>query len=364
MLFEPISIHSLKLANHLVMAPMTRSRATPQHTPDALMAVYYGQRATAGLIITEGTSPSANGLGYPRIPGLYDAAQVNAWKATTAAVHALGGKIFVQLMHCGRVAHVANLPVGAEVLGPGTAVCPGEMYTDELGLQPHSLPRAMDIHDIAQVKEDYVNSALLAMQAGFDGVELHGANGYLIEQFLNPIINTRSDLYGAGIEGRNRLALEIASATIGAIGADKVGMRLSPYGVFNGTGDFPELREQFLALVQGLSALGMLYLHHVDHSAMGAPPIPADFTLALREAFSGAFILCGGFDRVSAEQALRDKRADLIGFGRPFLANPDLVERLREDAPLNTPDMATFYIPGTHGYTDYPTLTTATGDIQ
>jgi N-ethylmaleimide reductase len=362
MLFKSITVRSLKLSNRLVMAPMTRCRATPQHTPDALMAVYYGQRAKAGLIITEGTSPSANGLGYPRIPGLYNAEQMNAWKATTAAVHAIGGKVFVQLMHCGRVAHVANLPVGAEVLGPGSAICPGEMYTDSLGMQPYSPPRAMTIHDIAQVKEDYVNSAILAMQAGFDGVELHGANGYLIEQFLNPIINTRTDLYGAGIEGRNRLALEIVSATIGAIGAEKVGMRLSPYGVINGTGDFPDLREQFLALVQGLSALDMLYLHLVDHSAMGAPPIPADFTLALREAFNGAFILCGGFDRVSAEQALFEERADLIAFGRPFLANPDLVERLRTDAPLNTPDMATFYVPGTKGYTDYPTLTALTGD--
>ncbi len=364
MLFEPICIHSLRLANHLAMAPMTRSRVTPQHTPDALMATYYGQRASAGLIITEGTSPSANGLGYPRIPGLYDTEQVDAWKATTAAVHALGGIIFVQLMHCGRVAHVANLPVGAEVLGPTTAVCPGDIFTDNLGMQPYSPPRAMTIHDIAQVKEDYANSAMLAMQAGFDGVELHGANGYLIEQFLNPLINTRTDLYGAGIEGRNRLALEIASATIGAIGADKVGMRLSPYGVFNGTGDFPELRAQFLALVQGLSELDLLYLHHVDHSSMGAPAIPADFTLALRQAFNGAFILCGGFNRVTAEQALRDKRADLIAFGRPFLANPDLVERLREDAPLNIPDMATFYAPGTNGYTDYPTLPTVTGQPQ
>jgi N-ethylmaleimide reductase len=238
------------------------------------------------------------------------------------------------------------------------------MYTDALGMQPYSAPRAMTIHDIAQVKEDYVHSARLAMQAGFDGVELHGANGYLIEQFLSPIINTRTDLYGAGIEGRNRLALEIASATIGAIGADKVGIRLSPYGVLNGTGDFPELREQFLALVQGLSELDLLYLHHVDHSAMGAPPVPADFTRALREAFNGAFILCGGFDRVRAEQALRDKRGDLIAFGRPFLANPDLVERQRKDAPLTAPDMTTFYTSGTKGYTDYPTLTVQAGGPQ
>jgi N-ethylmaleimide reductase len=364
MLFEPFTLRSLKLVNRFVMAPMTRSRASPQHMPDALMADYYCQRATAGLIISEGTSPSANGLGYARIPGLYDTAQMQAWRTTTDAVHAHGGKIFLQLMHCGRVAHVANLPTGAEVLGPDTVACPGEMYTDRLGMQPHSQPRAMTIHDIARVKEEYVHSASLAVQAGFDGVELHGANGYLIEQFLNPRINSRTDLYGGDIEARNRLALEIASATIGAIGADKVGMRLSPYGVANGTGDFPELQRQFLALAHGLSALGLLYLHHVDHTSMGAPPMPADFTRALRDTFNGAFILSGGFDRVRAEQALRDKHGDLIAFGRPFLANPDLVERMRKDVALNAPDVATFYTPGTKGYTDYPALTTPTGDSQ
>jgi N-ethylmaleimide reductase len=192
MLFDKFSARSLHLTDHMVMAPMTRSRATPEHTPDALMATYYGQRATAGLIITEGTSPSPNGLGYARIPRLYNAVQVNAWKATTAAVHAQGGKIFVQFMHCGRVAHVANLPLGAEVVGPGTAVCPGEMYTDKLGMQPHSPPRAMLDTDLAQTVKEHVTAAKLALDAGFDGVELHGANGYLIEQFLNPLVNLRT----------------------------------------------------------------------------------------------------------------------------------------------------------------------------
>ena len=360
MLFDKFSARSLQLANHMVMAPMTRSRATPAHTPDALMATYYGQRATAGLIITEGTSPSPNGLGYPRIPGLYDAAQVTAWKATTAAVHAQGdqpgGKIFVQLMHCGRVAHVANLPKDAEVLGPGVAVCPGEMYTDTLGMQPHSPPRAMLDADIAHAVEEHVTAAKLALDAGFDGVELHAANGYLIEQFLNPLVNLRTDGYGGSIERRNRLALEIARATVAAIGRDRVGIRLSPYGVFNGTAAFPEVEAQYLMLVHSLSALGLLYLHLVDHSSMGAPPVPADFKLKLRAGFNGLFILSGGFDHASAEQALLDKRGDLIAFGRPFLANPDLVARMRKDAPLNAPDEATFYVPGAKGYTDYPAL--------
>ncbi len=356
MLFNKFSAPALQLSNHMVMAPMTRSRATPAHLPTALMATYYGQRATAGLIITEGTSPSANGVGYPRIPGLYDTAQMQAWKATTAAVHAQGGKIFVQLMHCGRVAHVANLPAGAEVIGPGAVVCPGEMSTDTLGLQPHSTPRAMTEIDIPHVVAEHVKSAKLALDADFDGVELHGANGYLIEQFLNPLVNLRTDGYGGSNEGRNRLALEIARATVAAIGGDRVGMRLSPYGVFNGTGAYPEVAAQYMALAKSLAAAGLLYLHLVDHSAMGAPPVPADFKLKLRAAFDGLFILSGGFDRISAEQALADKRGDLIAFGRPFLANPDLVDRMRQDAALNAPDMATFYVPGAKGYTDYPAL--------
>lgn len=356
MLFDKFSARSLPFANRMVMAPMTRSRATAQHTPTAAMATYYGQRATAGLIITEGTSPSPNGLGYPRIPGLYDASQAAAWKATTTAVHAQGGKIFVQFMHCGRVAHVANLPAGAEVLGPGTAVCPGEMFTDTLGMQPHSPPRAMTSNDIERVIDEHVTAAKLAFGAGFDGVELHGANGYLIEQFLNPLVNVRTDGYGGSIERRNRLALEIARATVAAIGRDRVGIRLSPYGPAQGTGEFPEVQAQYLKLVHSLSALGLLYLHLVDHSSMGAPPVPADFKLKLRDSFDGLFILSGGFDHASAEQALLDKRGDLIAFGRPFLANPDLVARLRKDAPLNAPDAATFYVPGAKGYTDYPAL--------
>jgi N-ethylmaleimide reductase len=356
MLFDKFSFRSLQLANRMVMAPLTRSRATPQHTPNDLMATYYGQRATAGLIITEGTSPSPNGLGYPRIPGLYDAAQVDAWKATTTAVHAQGGKIFVQFMHCGRVAHVANLPTGAEVLGPGTAVCPGEMFTDTLGMQPHSPPRAMTEADIVQAVAEHVAAAKLAIEAGFDGVELHGANGYLIEQFLNPAVNVRSDAYGGSIAGRNHLALEIAAATVAAIGRDRVGIRLSPYGVFNGTSAFADVEAQYLALAGSLSELGLLYIHLVDHEAMGAPPVPADFKLKLRAAFDGLFILSGGFDHAKAEQALLDERGDLVAFGRSFLANPDLVARMRQDASLNAPDAATFYVPGAKGYTDYPAL--------
>jgi N-ethylmaleimide reductase len=356
MLFEPLSRGLLQTRNRLVMSPMTRNRAVAANTPNALMAEYYAQRAGAGLIITEGTSPSPNGLGYPRIPGLFNDAHVRGWKAVTEAVHARGGRIFVQLMHTGRVTHIANLPAGAEVVSPTAEICPGEMYTDAQGLQPYSPPRPMTEQDIAHAVEEYAQSARLAIQAGFDGIELHAANGYLIEQFLNANVNKRTDAYGGSIAGRNRFALEVVRATVAAIGAERVGIRLSPGGVFNSTGAFPELEPQYLALVGELSKLGLAYVHVLDHSAMGAPPVPDELKLKLRQAFAGVFILAGGFDAASAERALIERRADLIAFGRPYLANPDLVERLRLNAKLNTPDQSTFYVPGPKGYTDYPTL--------
>jgi len=356
MLFDAFVTPSMTLANRVVMAPLTRSRAVDANTPNALMAAYYGQRAAAGLIITEGTSPSPNGLGYARIPGLFNADDVQGWKLTTSAVHAMGGKIFVQLMHCGRVAHVANLPPGAEVVGPGDIACPGEMVTDTLGKQPHSTPRAMSEMDIRRAVGEYAQSARLAIEAGFDGVELHGANGYLIEQFLNPHVNRRVDGFGGDIEGRNRFAIEVATATVAAIGSARVGMRLSPYGVFNGTGDYPDVEAQYLALAARLSALQLMYLHLVDHSSMGAPVVPADFKLRLRAGFNRLFILSGGFNRDSAEAALVAGRGDLVAFGRAMLANPDLVARMQQGAALNEPDPSTFYTAGPRGYTDYPTL--------
>ena len=355
MLFDPFDRQSLHLKNRTVMSPMTRNRAIG-NVPNGLMAEYYAQRASAGLIITEGTSPSPNGLGYPRIPGLFDAAQTQGWKIVTDAVHAAGGTIFVQLMHTGRVTNTINLPPGAEVVGPTAKTCPGEIYTDLQGMQPYSAPRAMNEGDIDHAVREYARASRRALDAGFDGVELHAANGYLIEQFLNANVNQRGDRYGGSNESRNRFALEVTRAVVTEIGADRVGMRLSPYGVFNATGAFPDVRSQYFTLADELSNLGLLYMHVLDHAAMGAPPVPEDFKVALRERFKGAFILAGGFDKQSAEQALRDNHADLIAFGRPFLANPDLPERMRKDAALNAPDMATFYLPGPKGYTDYPTL--------
>jgi N-ethylmaleimide reductase len=356
MLFQPLAMPSLQLANRIVMAPKTRSRAADANTPNALMAEYYGQRGTAGLIITEGTSPSPNGLRYARIPGLFNEAHVSGWKPVVDAVHAKGGKLFVQLMHTGRVSHVANLPTGAQVLAPMADVCPGEMYTDSRGMQPHSAPRSMSTADIDRTVAEFAMSAQLAVEAGFDGIELHAANGYLIEQFLNANVNRRTDSYGAGIEGRNRFAIEVARATAKAIGAHRVGIRLSPCGVFNSTGPFADVDTQYLALAQQLSELGLLYMHVLDHSAMGAPAVPAELKSRLRAAFHGLFILAGGFDRAGAERALQAGEADLIAFARPFIANPDLVARMRTDAALTVPDAATFYTPGPKGYTDYPSL--------
>ena len=353
MLFEPYASPALQLKNRVVMAPLTRSRAEG-NLPNALMAEYYGQRADAGLIVTEGTSPSPNGLGYPRIPGIFDAAQVAGWRLVTTAVHERGARIFVQLMHAGRVGHVANLPAGAEVVGPTDEVLPGEMYTDAHGPQPHTRPRAMTRQDIDAARDEFVRAARNAVEAGFDGVELHAANGYLLEQFLNANVNTRGDDYGGSAERRNRFTLEVARAVAEAIGPQRVGIRLSPYGVFNATGAFDGVEAQYLTLAKALGEPRLAYLHLVDHSSMGAPTVPAPFKQGLREAFGGTFIASGGFDRAGAERALAEGRGDLVAFGRAWLANPDLIERMRGGTALNAPDPSTFYTPGPKGYTDYP----------
>jgi N-ethylmaleimide reductase len=354
MLFEPFTSPALKLKNRVVMAPLTRSRAVDNNTPNDLMAEYYVQRAGAGLIVTEGTSPSPNGLGYARIPGLFNVAHVAGWRKVTDGVHAQGAKIFVQLMHTGRVSHVANLPAGAKVVGPVAVALQGPIYTDAHGMQPHSTPHAMTADDIQLAVGEFVNAARLALEAGFDGIELHAANGYLLEQFLNANVNTRTDAYGGSAENRNRFVLEVARAAVAAIGANRVGIRVSPYGAANDTGAFAGVDEQYLALARELGALKLAYLHLVDHSSMGAPEVPAAFKAKLRAAFGGTFVASGGYDRASAEQALKQGRADLVAFGRAWLANPDLIERMQAGLPLNDPDPATFYTPGAKGYSDYP----------
>jgi N-ethylmaleimide reductase len=356
LLFSPTKLGPLALKNRLVMSPLTRNRATG-NVPNDLMVEYYRQRAqSAGLIITEGTSTSPNGLGYPRIPGIFSAAQVAGWKKVTDAVHAAGTKIFIQFMHTGRIGHQNNLPAGATVVGPSAVAAAGEMYTDAEGPKPHPTPKAMTDADLKSTLAEFVQAAKNAVAAGFDGVELHGANGYLLEQFIRPNSNKRTDAYGGSIENRARFVIEVVNAVIAAIGKDKVGIRLSPFGVFNDMPLYPELEADYAYLARALNATGLLYIHLVDHSSMGAPAVPQSIKDVFRKEFKGALILSGGYDLARAESDLEAGRADLITVGRPILANPDLVERWKSGAALNAPDPTTFYTPGPKGYTDYPVL--------
>ena len=357
-LFSPMELGSTELKNRIVMAPMTRNRA-PGNVPNGLMAEYYGQRADAGLIISEGTSPSPNGLGYPRIPGIHSPEQTEGWKLIAQAVHDRGGRIFIQLMHAGRVGNVLNLPPGAELLAPSAVIMSGNIWTDSQGEQPYGTPRCMTRDDICNTVGEYAQAARNAIAAGFDGVEIHGANGYLLTQFLDPGSNKRIDEYGGNAGNRNRFALDVAQAIVAAVGAERVGIRLSPYGVFNDmSGSYEGIAEQYASLAAAVGKLKLAYVHLVDHSAMGTPK-PEQSTVRLicsefRGAGGGAVILSGGYDRDRAEADLKSGAADLIAYGRPFIANQDLVERLRINAPLNEADQTTFYTPGSSGYTDYP----------
>ncbi len=354
-LYSKTVLGHLTLQNHLVMSPMTRSRAT-DNIPNALMAHYYAQRATAGLIITEGTSPSPNGLGYPRIPGIFSAAQVEGWKGITDAVHAKGAKMFVQIMHCGRIVHPLNMPPGASIFAPSAVAAAGEMYTDAEGNKPYPMPQAMTDADIKNTVAEFVEAAKNAVTAGFDGIELHGANGYLLEQFIRPNTNQRSDGYGGSIENRARFVLEVAESVITAIGKGKVGIRLSPFGVFNDMPLYDMMEEDYTYIAKQLNERGLVYIHLVDHSHLGAPPVPDAMKMTFREIFKRTLILSGGYDAKRAESDLVAGKCDLIAVGRPFLANPDLVDRWKTGAAMNEPDMATFYTPGPKGYTDYPEL--------
>jgi N-ethylmaleimide reductase len=336
---------------------MTRSRAIG-NVPNELMARYYRQRAGAGLIVTEGTSPSPNGLGYPRIPGIFSDEQEAGWRGVTDEVHAAGGRIFVQLMHTGRVSHPANLPEGGEVLAPSAVPLESTgMWVDAaMAEEPIPTARAMTGTEVEAAIREFADAARRAVAAGFDGVELHGANGYLIEQFLHPHTNRREDEWGGSVEARSRFALEVARAVSDAIGAERVGIRVSPYGVFNEMPRYDEVDETYVGLARALGEIGLVYLHLVDHSAMGAPALPEGIRPALQEAFPGAFVLSGGYDLEQAQADLAAGAGDLVAFGRPFLANPDLIERFRTGAELNEPRPDLFYSPGPEGYVDYATL--------
>jgi N-ethylmaleimide reductase len=354
-LFSEATLGALTLRNHLVMAPMTRNRATG-NIPNELMAEYYGQRASAGLIITEGTSPSPNGLGYPRIPGIFSSEQIEGWKLITDAVHAKDGKIFIQFMHGGRIGHPLNLPAGARVLGPSAVAAAGEIYTDAEGMKQQIIPQEMSEGDIKVAIEEYAQAARNSIEAGFDGIELHSANGYLLEQFIRPNSNRRTDRYGGAIENRARFVLEVADAAIEAIGKERVGIRLSPYGIFNDMPLYPEMDADYNYIARQLNERDLLYIHLVDHSSMGAPEVPSSIKAMFRNEFKGTLILSGGYDAARAESDLAEGKCDLISVGRLFISNPDLVTRWKSGAAVNEPDMNSFYLAGPKGYTDYPAL--------
>jgi len=357
-LFSPIQVGSLALPNRIIMAPMTRNRA-PETIPNALMATYYVQRASAGLLITEGTQISEQGIGYPATPGIHSVEQADGWRRITTAVHAEGGHIFAQLWHCGRISH-PNFHAGERPVAPSAIKPAGQAVTYQ-GMQDFVTPRALESSELPGIVEQYRHAAATAMQAGFDGVELHAANGYLLDQFLRDGSNQRSDDYGGGVEHRARLVLEVVAAVCEEIGADKVGIRLSPLQPFN---DMHDSNPQclFCYVVEQLNHFGLAYLHVTE---MGKDTVDAagpTFDLALlRERWQGVYITNGGYDLDKANAAIASGAANGIAFGTLILANPDLAERFRVSAPLNTPDANTFYGGTEQGYTDYPSLTTAQG---
>jgi N-ethylmaleimide reductase len=353
-LFSSFKVGSTEIKNRIVMAPMTRSRAIG-NIPNALMAEYYSQRSGAGLIITEGTSPSPNGLGYARIPGVYSKQQVEGWKKVTTAVHKGGGKIFIQLMHTGRIGHVLNIPKGAQIIAPSSVQAPGQMWTDAEKLQDFPIPKEMSADDIKTTRAEYVTAAKNAMDAGFDGVELHGANGYLLEQFLSPFSNIRKDIYGGRIENRCRFVIEVVAEVARIIGKENTAIRISPYGVASGMQLYPEIDDTYKYLAEQLNNIGIAYIHIVDHSAMGAPIVPIEIKDLIRKSFKNTIILAGGYDLEKAEIDIQRGLADMIAFGKPFIVNPDLVERFNNNWALST-DLKKdlLYSADEKGYTDYP----------
>ncbi|SDT68254.1 N-ethylmaleimide reductase [Mucilaginibacter mallensis] len=351
-LLTPYNRNGLNLKNHLVMAPMTRSRAI-DNIPNDLMAEYYGQRNSAGLIITEGTSPTPESLGYPRIPGLFSKEQVEGWKKITEAVHAGGSRIFVQLMHTGRIGHEDNLPRGLHLVSSAAVKAAGPIFTDTKGIQENSEPIALTTEGIKDVIKGHVTAAKNAMAAGFDGIELHGANGYLIEQFLNPNLNNRTDEYGGSVQARAKFVTNLAREIGDAIGYEKVGIRFSPFSTMGDLKAYAEdeVINTYKYLAQELGKLKIAYIH------IGlSPAVKDDFLSQLKDAFGGTLIICNGLTPETAEKALESGKAELAAFGRSFLANPDLPERIAENANLNQPDMSALYTPGSRGYTDYKPL--------
>lgn len=357
-LLTPYKLGNLELPNRIVMAPLTRNRAGKGNVPGALNATYYAQRASAGLIVAEATQVSPQGQGYPSTPGIHSAEQVEGWKLVTDAVHQQGGRIFLQLWHVGRVSHPDLQPDGALPVAPSAIAPKGEASTYE-GPKPFVTPRALETSEIPEIIEQYRKGAENALAAGFDGVEVHGANGYLLDQFLRDGTNHRTDEYGGSIENRARLLLEVTEAVTGVWGTNRVGVRLSPSGTFNDMHDSNPLAT-FSYVTEALNRFGLAYLHIIEVNEAdlrhGGTEVP---TRPLRDRFTGTLMVNGGYNRDRANAVLTQGEADLVSFGTLFLANPDLPQRFAKNGPLNPPDPATFYGGGEKGYTDYPFWTAA-----
>jgi len=351
MLFEPLRAGAFTLNNRMLMAPLTRARADAGHMPNALMAEYYGQRASAGLVITECTMIAENTSAFVNEPGIYNAAQIEAWKATTQAVHAKGGKVFMQIWHAGRAAHPA-MNGGAPIVSSSAIGLTGEALTPE-GKLPNAVPHALTETEIAAIVQDFAQAAKNAVAAGFDGVEVHGANGYLIDQFLRDGANQRSDAYGGSMEQRSRFLFEVLTAVSEAIGSERVGLRLSPLNSYNDMKDSDPLAwTAFLA--EHLNRFNLAYLHVMRADFFGVQM--ADVMSVARVHYKGVLVGNMGYSSEEAESAIQAGLLDAVAFGTAFLANPDLPARVKAGAPLNAPDASTFYTPGAKGYTDYPTL--------
>lgn len=354
-LLSPIQIGDLTLKNRMVMAPLTRNRAGEGLAPTAMNVTYYEQRASAGLIISEGTQIDWDALGYPLTPGIHTAEQISGWQAVTQAVHQQGGKIFLQLWHCGRVSHSSMLPEGMLPLAPSTIKPAGEVYTYE-GMKPYETPQAIKTAAIPQLIEQYRHAARCAMEAGFDGVEIHGANGYLLDQFLRDGSNQRTDQYGGSIENRARLLLEVTAAVCEIWDSSRVGLRLSPLQPFNDVADSnPEAT--FSYVVKALNQFNLGYLHITEMGAEKPGAAGPHFEISsLRALWEGVYMTNSQYDQQSGNEAIAASQADLISFGQLFIANPDLPERFEKNAPLNEADSSTFYGGTEKGYIDYPFL--------
>lgn len=351
-LFTPITIGSIALRNRIVMAPLTRNRAGEGNVPQDINVTYYAQRASAGLIITEATPISPMAHGYPATPGIHTEAQIEGWKKVVDAVHEKGGKIVLQLWHVGRISHPSLLPDNALPVAPSAIKPAGQTFTYE-GLQDFVTPRALETEELPGIVSDYAQATKNALRAGFDGVEIHAANGYLLDQFLRDSTNKRNDEYGGSIENRVRLLLEVTRAVVDVAGSDKVGVRISPLNPFNDISD-SDPQKLFNYVANALSPFNLAYLHVVEGGMVGSDLPEFDF-VELRRQFKGAYMANLGYTKETATAAISEGRADLVAFGVPFIANPDLVERFQRNAPLNEADQSTFYGGTEKGYIDYPT---------